>query len=82
MTAIGNYLQPAGGGMTVRVPYYDERKAFLPAAGRVMTQILIDYMGSLVWINVNPEWLEQSAPNGPSRDELIDLYNDNSMCQD
>jgi hypothetical protein len=62
----GHYVQDGGKGLTHVVPYYGIRfnheKAFM--SNHVLgLQVLIDFLGSLMWINIEERWLVHDNKN-------------------
>jgi len=57
---IGYYVQPSGKGLEHKTPYYDLRYnqelAFMSNC-LLGLQVLIMFLGSLTWINIDQKWL-------------------------
>ena len=65
MVPIGYYSQPVTGGSNPEVsktPYYTKRRMLLKLINEYRIQIQIMWLGSLVWINVDPSQLSQVKP--------------------
>lgn len=68
--AMGYYIESGGpGGLDLRIPYYGIRYNSNKAAlsnKALGLQVLIDFLGNMMWINIEAAWLvqeEESMPN-------------------
>ena len=51
---IGIYEHDSGiPGLPLRTPYFSQRRKYLPSIHETMDQILIDFLGIPLWINID-----------------------------
>ena len=55
MKWVGNYRMLAWPGMYVNRPFFGLRQKYLPIPKRTFTQILVPFLGEMMWINVDPD---------------------------
>jgi len=68
ITPIGLYQHDSGiPNLPLHTPYFFQRREYLPSIHKTMDQILIEFFGRVLWININ---LSDLIPLNPMGQEM------------